>query len=107
MNINVQKSSKFFRTGAGLKKQLPRALISAVFKAKLSEFVSATSDQYSFIGQIKLVKIADPTSDREGFENSKQKLLESITNDMSVQYANSLRKKLGVSINTAAVNAAF
>ena len=107
LNINVQKSSKFFRTGAGLKKQLPRALISAVFKAKLSEFVSATSNQYNFIGQIKSVEMADPTSDKEGFENSKQKLLESITNDMSVQYANSLRKKLGVSINTAAVNAAF
>ena len=51
--------------------------------------------------------MADPASDKEGFENSKQKLLESITNDMSIQYANSLRKKLGVSINTAAVNAAF
>jgi peptidyl-prolyl cis-trans isomerase D len=107
LNANVQKSSNFLRTGAGLETQLPGGLISATFKAKRSDFVSTASDQYSFIGQIKSITMADPALNKEGFANSKQKLLENITNDLSIQYANSLRKKLGVSINTAAVNAAF
>jgi peptidyl-prolyl cis-trans isomerase D len=111
LNIKIQKSSEFLRTGAGLNIQLPGKLINAVFKAKGKDFVSAASSNSSFIGQVRAVKLADSdsvlNSNKKTLAALKKQLLENITSDMSTQFANALRKTLGVSINNAAVNSAF
>jgi peptidyl-prolyl cis-trans isomerase D len=107
LNIGIQKSSEFLRTGAGLNIQLPGRLISALFKAKGKEFVSGASNTSSFIGQIQAIKLANQDSDKKTLAVLKQQLLENIMSDMSTQLTNALRKKLGVSINNAAVASAF
>ena len=107
LNIKIKKSSDFLRTGAGLKIQVPGQLISALFDARKKAFVSVTSDDSSFIGQIRDIKSADLVSDKKSLAVLKQELAESISSDMSTQLASALHKKLGVSINNVAVDSAF
>jgi peptidyl-prolyl cis-trans isomerase D len=107
LNVKIQTSSEFLRTGAGLKIQLPGELISVLFKAKGKDVVSAATDNASFIAQIQTINPANLDTNKKGLAALKQQLQENITNDMSIQFANALRKKLGVTINSATVDSAF
>ncbi len=107
LNVKMQTSSEFLRTGAGLKIQLPGELISALFKAKGKDVVSAATDNASFIAQIQTINPANLDTNKKGLAALKQQLQENITNDLSIQFANALRKKLGVTINSATVDSAF
>jgi peptidyl-prolyl cis-trans isomerase D len=107
LNVKVQTTTEFIRTGAGLKVQLPGELVSALFKAKGKDTVAAAAEDTSYIAQVKDIKSANPIVDKKGLEVVAKQLRDNIANDMSTQFANALRVKLGVTINRAAVDSAL
>ena len=107
LKIKVQRSSEFLRTGAGLKIQLPGQLVSALFAAKKNEAVSASTEIVSYIAQINTIKSARPDADKKAVKALEKQLRENLKNDMSTQYANALREKLGVNIDNQAIRSAF
>ena len=107
LKIKLQRSSEFLRTGAGLKIQLPGQLVSALFAAKKNEAVSASTEIVSYIAQINTIKSARPDADKKAAKALEKQLRENLKNDMSTQYANALREKLGVNIDNQAIQSAF
>ncbi len=107
LKIKVQKSSEFLRTGAGLKIQLPGQLVSALFAAKRNEAVTASNDTVSYIAQINTIKSARSDADKKAAKALEKQLRENLKSDMSTQYANALREKLGVNIDNQAIQSAF
>lgn len=107
LKVKLKTTAEFIRTGAGLKAQLPGALVSGLFKAKGNTAVSAASNDTHFIAQVKDIKAANPVADKQGFDQLKTQLRSNISNDISTQLANALRTKLGVTINRAAVDSAL
>jgi peptidyl-prolyl cis-trans isomerase D len=107
LKVTVKTTAEFIRTGAGLKAQLPGAVVSGLFKAQGKEAVSGATDNTHFIAQVKDTKQANPVADKKGLDQLKIQLSTNISNDITTQLANALRVKLGVTINRSAVNAAF
>jgi peptidyl-prolyl cis-trans isomerase D len=107
LKTKVQQSPKLLRTGAGLTEQLPGQLISALFSAKNNDTFSASSNNSSFIAQIRTIKIANVDINKKGYKIFEEQIQENIKNDMSTQYAAALRKRLGVTINKPAVESSF
>lgn len=107
LNVKVKTTQDFIRSGAGLKVQIPGELVTALFKAKGKEAVTASSPAAHYIAQVKETKAADPVADKKGLDALATQLRGNIANDISTQFANALRLKLGVTINRAAVDAAL
>ncbi len=107
LGVEVKTTQEFIRSGAGLKVQIPGELVSALFKSKGKEAVAAASNDAHFIAQVKETKAANSITDNKGLEAISSQLQGNIANDISTQFANALRLKLGVQINRAAVDSAL
>jgi len=107
LKIKLETTSEFTRSGAGLKVPLPGELLNALFAAKGKVAVSAASDSSHFIAQVKDIKAADPIADKKDIDEISKQLQDNITNDISTQFANALRIKLGVTINRSAFDSAL
>ncbi len=107
LNVKLQTTEGFIRSGEGLKTQLPGEIVSALFKAKGKDAVAAASNDRHFIAQVKDIKAANPIADKKGLDVLATQLRGNISNDISTQLANALRLKLGVTVNRAAVDSAL
>ena len=107
LKVTVKTTEEFIRTGAGLKTQLPGTVVSGLFKARGKEAISGATNDTHFITQVKDIKPANPVIDKKGLDQLKNQLSSNISNDITIQLANALRGKLGVTINRSAVDAAY
>jgi peptidyl-prolyl cis-trans isomerase D len=107
LKIKIQKTNEFIRTGKGLKVTLPGNLITELFKINVKESAIAISNNSHFIAQVKGIKAADPIADKKGFESLSKQLKDNISNDITTQFANALRLKLGVKINRNTLNSSL
>lgn len=98
-------SKAFTRTGQGLERQLPGAVVAQVFSQRLGQASTAGAGENQIIAVLKHIERANPLADKESAEQIRTQLNQGIGDDLTAQLAAALRTKFGVTVNQAAVNA--
>lgn len=95
----------FTRTGQGLEKRLPGAVVAAVFAQRLGQASTAGAGESQIIAVLKHIERANPLADKESAEQIRTQLNQGIGNDLTAQLAAAMRAKFGVTVNQAALDA--
>ena len=78
---------------------LPHDLVTALFEAKVGEAAMGRAPEGFHVARLGDVQSADPGADKEGLEALREQVLQSLQNDILVQYAGALRQRHPVVIN--------
>lgn len=98
LNFKAKTTSDFLRSGAQLKKKIPQSLITAAFEADLNEITSVNSSKSNFILKVMSVQPLLVLEKGETFNALKNSIQESLFNDITQQYSDSLKSKFKVSV---------
>jgi len=98
-------SQPFTRTGGGLEKRLPGAVVAQVFEQRLGQASTAGAGENQIIAVLKNIKRANPLADKESAERIRAQLNQGIGGDLTAQLAAALRARFGVTVNQAALDA--
>jgi peptidyl-prolyl cis-trans isomerase D len=98
LNFKTKTTSDFLRSGAQLKKKIPQSLITATFRANANEFISVNTSNSNFILKVMSIKPLLVLEKDEAFRALKKSIQESLFNDITQQYSNSLKSKFRVSV---------
>ena len=98
LNLKVKTASDFLRSGAQLNKKIPQSLITATFGIKANEFISVNNSKSIFILKVTSVKPLIAFEKGENFSAIKGAIEESLFNDITLQYSNSLKSKFKVTV---------
>jgi peptidyl-prolyl cis-trans isomerase D len=107
LGVPVKTSTPFNRQGASIAKDLPLALVSDMFAAKIGGAASAPSGAGHMIAVLKSVQAADPNAVKAKRDALGDSLAARIADDLENQYNNALRQHHNVNINQQALNALF
>ncbi len=103
----VMTTPAFTRNGAGLTENLPGQLITDLFALKSGEYTSVAGNGLHFLARLKDIVAAQPVAEAEAMDGLSRQLSQALVNDLTIQMANALQTKLGVTINRAAVDSLF
>ncbi len=103
----VQTTPAFTRNGAGLQENLPSQLITDMFNFKSGEYTSVAAGGVHYLARLKEIVAAQPLAEADAMEGLSRQLSQALANDLTIQVANALQTKLGVTINRAAVDSLF
>ena len=98
LKLKAKTTSDFLRSGAQLKKKIPQSLITATFAANADEVTSVNTTKSNFILKVMSVKPLLVLEKGEAFSTLKKSIQESLFNDITLQYSNSLKSKFKVSV---------
>jgi peptidyl-prolyl cis-trans isomerase D len=98
-------SKAFTRTGQGLERRLPGAVVAQVFSQRVGQTSTAGAGENQIIAVLKHIERANPLADKNSVEQISAQLNEGIGNDLTAQLAAALRGRFGVTVNQAAVDA--
>lgn len=98
-------SKAFTRTGQGLKKRLPGAVVAQVFAQRLGQASTAGAGENQVIAVLKHIEPANPLADKDSAEQIRAQLNQGIGGDLTAQLAAAMRAKFGVTVNQAALDA--
>ncbi len=98
-------SKAFTRTGDGLERRLPGAVVAQIFAGRRGQAVTAGAGEDQVIAVLTNIERANPLADKEGAAQIRAQLNQGIGGDLTAQLAAALRSRFGVSVNQAALNA--
>ena len=98
LKLKAKTTSDFLRSGAQLKKKIPQSLITATFAANADEVISVNTSKSNFILKVMSIKPLLLLKKGEAFSTFKKSIQESLFNDITLQYSNSLKSKFKVSV---------
>jgi len=98
LKLKAKTTSDFLRSGAQLKKKIPQSLITATFAANADEVISVNTSESNFILKVMSIKPLLLLKKGEAFSTFKKSIQESLFNDITLQYSNSLKSKFKVSV---------
>ncbi|NKB58639.1 MAG: hypothetical protein GKS00_20110 [Alphaproteobacteria bacterium] len=103
----IQTSAPFNREGQGAGSNLPRALVSDIFAAKIGGAASSRAGTGHTIAVLKRVEAANPNTDSAAVKALQTRLGEAIASDVEVQYNNALRQHHTVTVDQRAIDTIF
>lgn len=104
LGLAVQTSAAFNREGQGAGQDLPRALVSDLFAAKVGGAASSAVGPDHTIAVLKMIEPANPNADTTAVTALKTSLAGSLASDIQVQYNNALRQNHSVKVDQQAID---
>jgi len=103
----IMTTPAFTRNGAGLTENLPGQLITYLFTLKSGEYTSVAGNGLHYLARLKDIVGAQPVAEADAMDGLSRQLGQALVNDLTIQMANALQTKMGVTINRAAVDSLF
>ena len=107
LKVDLLSTRPFTRTGEGLKRELPRELISKVFASKVRNSVLAAGNGVHLVAFVSEKRHPITSNSSKLAEAIRAQLNENILGDLKKQLAEALRKRLGVTINRENIKQIF
>ena len=107
LKVDLLSTKPFTRTGEGLKRELPRELISKVFASKVRNSVLAAGNGVHLVAFVSEKRHPITSNSSKLAEAIRAQLNENILGDLKKQLAEALRKRLGVTINRENIKQIF
>lgn len=102
--VEIKTTASLTRSPGG---ELPDALTKALFAKKVGEYAIARSDKGYLLARLKEIQAADASADKEGVDNVRRELTQSMREDLLVQLSGALRSRYPVTVNSRAVDQLF
>lgn len=107
LNSKIVTTKAFTRTGVGLGQGEPRQMVGELFGVKVGSAVVVADQGEHIIARLKEIISANPVADATATETLRAQLSQNLANDLTIQLANALRAKIGVSIDQSAIDGLY
>jgi peptidyl-prolyl cis-trans isomerase D len=107
LKVDLLSTRPFTRSGEGLKRELPRELISKVFASKVRSSVLAAGNGVHLVAFVSEKRHPITANRSKLAEAIRVQLSENFLGDLKKQLAEALRKRLGVTINRENIKQIF
>lgn len=97
--LATRTTDAFTRDGTGAGKNVPAALVTKVFDAKVGETVSAATEGGVALATVKEIKGAKSADDKKGAEAVRTALVNGMNLDFNSAFMADIRRRYGVEIN--------
>jgi peptidyl-prolyl cis-trans isomerase D len=102
LNLRIEAIEPVLRTGEG--GRLPAQIAARLFALKPGELTTAPGLEGHYVVRLKEIVPADPAADAPGVEQLRAQLRRDIAADLTAEYAQGLRRRLGAAVNRPVVD---
>lgn len=107
LGLTARTSSPFTRFDQGGDAPLPAALAADLFEARRGEAVLGATGKGFAVAVLDRIQPANPSADRDGFDEIRNQVRGSMTSDLLSQYTDALREVYAVTVNPGALQRLF
>ncbi|MCA3246041.1 MAG: SurA N-terminal domain-containing protein [Azospirillum sp.] len=102
LNVRIETIDPILRTGDGAR--LPAQIAARLFALEPGKLATAPGLEGHYVVRLTRIVPADPAADPNGVEQVRTQLRRDIAGDLTAEYAQGLRQRLGTTVNRAIVD---